>query len=107
MTNDEKAVKQAEGGGRHGKKVRRSDGLPVIAKKRQPALPAIANPRNTPHPAGDATPRDVEPEHHEFSVNLGSTPSGVLGYDFEDEFADVFGHRLLPIGFCTREISRQ
>jgi len=42
LTNDEKAVKQAEGGGRHGKKVRRSDGLPVIAKKRQPALPAIA-----------------------------------------------------------------
>jgi len=41
VNSDEKAVKQAEGGGRHDKKVHRGDGLRVIAKKSQPALPAI------------------------------------------------------------------
>lgn len=92
MPNNEEDIKHAEANGRHCEEVHGRDGFAMIAKKRQPALAGICSSWGKPHPAGDATLRDVEPQHHEFSVNPGSTPSGVLGHHFKDELPDLLAH---------------
>jgi len=94
VANDEEAVKHAESDGRHREQVHGCDGLAVIAQEGEPALGGIGGPRSPPHPAGDAALGDLKAEHGEFAVDARSAPSGIVCHHFEDQLADLSGHRL-------------
>lgn len=46
--------------------------------------------------SGKRCARRPRSQHQEFPVNARGPPSGILGYHFEDEFADLFAHRPPP-----------
>jgi hypothetical protein len=93
MTDDEEAVKHSKGDGRHGEEVHGRKGFSVIAQERKPSLWGVWTLRSTPHPSRHASLRNLESEHDEFAVNARSTPSRILGYDFEDQLADLLADR--------------
>jgi hypothetical protein len=93
MPQDKEAVEHSEGDGRHGKEVHARKGFAVIAQERKPSLCGVRTPQSEPHPARDASLRNLESEHDEFAVNARSAPSRILGYYFEDQLADLLADR--------------
>jgi len=90
VANDEEAVEHAEGHRRDGEKIHRSDGFAVILQKREPPFGRFGVPRCSPHPTGNGSLRNLEPEHQKFSVDSRCTPRGILGDHPEDQIANLF-----------------
>jgi hypothetical protein len=93
MTDDEEDVEHSEGDRRYREKVHGCNRFAVIAQEGEPALARIRQTRSTPHPAGDAALRNLKAQHEQFAVDARGTPDRILGHHFEDELANVLGHR--------------
>jgi hypothetical protein len=84
MMNDEKAVEQAASKSRYGEEVHCRNCFAMIAQDSRPAPCRLNVPGSFPHPPQNSSLRDLEPEHSQFAMNPGRTPSRVLPDHFED-----------------------
>jgi hypothetical protein len=91
VLDDEEAVEQPEGHRGHGEQVEGHDHLAVIPQKGQPAFARVTPATNSPKVAGHAAFRDLEAQLQQFSVDLGSTPTGILFRHPADERPDFSG----------------
>ncbi len=78
MLNDEQAIEQLKGHGRHSEEVERYDHLPVIRQEGPPTLSRVTATANTPQVASDGPFANDEAELLEFAVDLGCAPTGIL-----------------------------
>ena len=104
MAEDEETVEYAESDGGNREEIHRSNGLTVIAEKRQPTFAEFWVSRCAPHPAGDGSFGNVKAEHEEATMKARSTPDRVLRNHLEDQLADLFGNpffrRQLAFALC-------
>ena len=63
MADDEKAIDHAEGDRWNREEVHRSDGFPVVAQKRKPALGWFGISGCPAHPAGDSSLGEIKTQH--------------------------------------------
>ena len=101
MTDDKKAVQEAERDRRHGEEVHGRNRFPVILKKRAPTLSWLGFSRNPLHPAGDGSLGDVKAQHEKLAVNARCTPAWVLPHHTEDELSN-FRRQFFPTEVFSR-----
>src|SRR5499427_6728350 len=77
VADDKEAVEDAEADRGHGEEVHGRNRFPVIPKKGAPALGWLGIPRNSLHPAGDASLGYLEAQHEQFAVNARRAPGRV------------------------------
>ncbi len=97
VRDDKEAIENAEGECWHGEEVHRCDGFAMIAQKGRPSLCWLRTPGRFPHPAQNASFRNIEAEHLQFAMNARRTPSFILRDHAKDEIAQFPACRL-PAG---------
>ena len=90
VVDDEEAVEHGKGNRGNGEEIHRGNGLPVITKKGEPALSRVRVSGGSFHPAGNRPFGNSKAKHEKFSVDAGSSPTGVLGHHLEDEIPNFF-----------------
>jgi hypothetical protein len=94
MADDEEAIEHAECDRWHCEEVHRSNGFPMVAQKRNPALGWFGISRYPAHPAGDRALRDIKAEHEEFTMDAWRSPGWILANHPEDQVSNLFGDSL-------------
>src|SRR5215471_11691429 len=74
VADDKEAVEDAEADRGHGEEVYGRNHFPVIPKKSAPALGWLGIPRNSLHPAGDASLGYLEAQHEQFRRECEARP---------------------------------
>jgi len=90
MRNNEEAVEDAEGEGRHGEEIHGRNRFTVVGQECRPPLCGFGNSRSLPHPVQHCSFRDPEAEHLQFAINPRRAPGGVLSYHSEDQLPHRF-----------------
>src|SRR5258708_18753812 len=98
VTDDEKAIKHAEGDRRNSEEVHRGNRFPVFAKKGKPALGRLRISRRPFHPTRDRSLRDIKTEHDKFAMDARRSPRWVLNDHPEDQFPNFLRRRSSPDG---------
>src|SRR5260370_3143146 len=86
VTDDEKAIKHAEGDRRNSEEVHRGDRFPVIAEKGKPAPGRLRISRRPFHPTRDRSLRNIKTEHEKLAMDAWRSPRCVLHNHPEDQF---------------------
>src|SRR5258708_40309263 len=86
VTDDEKAIKHAEGDRRNSEEVHRGDRFPVIAEKGKPAPGRLRISRRPFHPTRDRSLRNIKTEHEKLAMDAWRSPRWVLNNHPEDQF---------------------
>src|SRR5437016_7324988 len=86
MTDHEETIKQAKGHRRNREKVHRSNGLAMIAKKREPPFGGLRVSRRMTHPAGNGSLGNIKSKHQELTMDSrGATvAAGEPGFPVTD-----------------------
>src|SRR5712692_142925 len=98
VTDDEKAIEQAECDRRNSEEVHRGNRFPVIAKKGKPALDRLRISRCPFHPTRDRSFRDIKTEHDKFAMDAWRSPRWVLNDHPENQFPNFLRRRSSPDG---------
>jgi hypothetical protein len=101
MADDEKAIDHAEGDRWDREEVHRSDGFPVVAQKRKPALGWFGISGCPAHPAGDRSLGEIKPQHQELPVDTRRAPGRILANHPEDQVSNLLGGSL-PAEYAVR-----
>src|SRR5262252_296472 len=101
VADDKEAVEDAEADRGHGEEVHGRNRFPVIPKKGAPALGWLGIPRNSLHPAGDASLGYLEAQHEQFAVNARRAPGRVLCHHTEDQLPN-FRRQFFPAELFSR-----
>lgn len=104
MIDDEEAVQQFEGNGRHGEEVEGRDDLAMVLEKGPPAFAWVASAMNSPQIPGHASFRDDEAELLHLSMDLRGSPVWVFFRQASDQAADFSGD-LGPTSAWSRALS--
>ena len=91
VLDDEEAVQQFEGDGRHGEEIEGHNHFLMILQKCPPLFPRIAPPPDAPQIASDAAFGDDEAEPLKLSMNLGRTPIRIFFRQAADQRSNFFG----------------
>ncbi len=94
VRNDEETVEDAEGKRRHSEEVHCGNRLTMIAQEGPPSLCRLRTPWRSPHPAQDASLRNIEAKHFQFPMDARRTPGWVLGIHAKDQFVHRFADAL-------------
>jgi hypothetical protein len=86
VTDDEKAIKHAEGDRRNSEEVHRGNRFPVITEKGKPAPGRLRISRRPFHPTRDRSLRDIKTEHEKLAMSAWRSPRWVLNNHPEDQF---------------------
>jgi len=85
MLDDEEAIQDPEGEGRHGEEVHGGDDVPVIAKECSPELARLVPRIEAQKIPGNSAFGDVEAEFEKLTVNPRSTPGCIFPHHPPDE----------------------
>jgi hypothetical protein len=98
VTDDEKAIEQAEGDRRNSEEVHRGNRFPEITKKGKPARGRLGISRRPFHPTRDRSLGYIKTKHEKLAMDARRSPRGVLNDHPEDQFPNLLGRRSSPDG---------
>src|SRR5882724_6581519 len=89
VTDDEKAIEQAEGDRRNSEEVHRGNRFTVITEKGKPVPGRLRISRRPFHPTRDRSLRDITAEHEKLAMDAWRSPGGVLNDHSENQFLNL------------------